>query len=278
MKIRFTKMHGLGNDFMVIDGVRQAFKPNADLIRQWANRHTGIGFDQLLIAEKAQSEQADFRYRIFNSDGGEVGQCGNGARCLARFLHEENLTTKNPVIVETKTGLIELKREEHDQVKVSIGRPVFTPEKIPFSVKEQAITYLIRVNDQMVQACVLSVGNPHCVLTVENIDTAPVETWGALLTKHACFPEEANIEFMQIIDRNHIRLRVYERGAGETQACGSGACAAVVAGRILNLLDETVTVELPGGHLIVNWQGDQSSVYLTGPAISVFTGSVNIDH
>ena len=234
MKIRFTKMHGLGNDFMVIDGVRQKFKPHPDLIKQWANRHTGIGFDQLLIAEKAQSTQADFRYLIFNSDGGEVGQCGNGARCLAQFLYEENLTTKNPVIVETKTGLMELKRGDNNQITVNIGQPIFTPAKIPFNAKQQATSYPITVNNQIIQACVLSVGNPHCVLTVDNTDTAPVETMGALLTKHACFPEQANIEFMQIINRSHIRLRVYERGAGETQACGSGACAAVVAGRLLN--------------------------------------------
>lgn len=263
-------MHALGNDFMVIDGVRQQFQPNPQLIAVWANRHTGIGFDQLLLIEKANNPDADFIYRIFNADGSEVAQCGNGARCIAKFLHDEKLTTKNPIRVETLAGILELKLENDDQVTVDIGTPIFEPEKIPFIAEKPAIKYTL----DNTEICALSVGNPHCVLVVKNVDAAPVQELGSVLTKHQRFPQQTNVGFMEIVNHHHIRLRVYERGVGETLACGSGACAAVVAGRLLNLLDTKVTVELPGGHLTVTWQGEKSSVFLTGPAVTVFRGYV----
>jgi len=268
MTIHFTKMHALGNDFMVIDGIRQNIEPNVQLIRQWGNRNTGIGFDQLLLVEKARDNQTDFFYRIFNADGSEVAQCGNGARCLAKFLHDEKLTTKNPIRVATLNGVLELKLENDQQVTVDIGAPIFEPTKIPFVAEKQEKTYLLDSHE----ISALSVGNPHCVLLVTNTNNAPVQELGAVLTKHVRFPERTNVEFMQVIDRQHIRLRVYERGVGETQACGSGACAAVVAGKLLDLLDAEVKVELLGGELKVKWEGDNTSVFLTGPAVTVFKG------
>lgn len=270
MPIHFTKMHALGNDFMVIDGVRQNIEPNIQLIRQWGNRNTGIGFDQLLLVEKARDNQTDFFYRIFNADGSEVAQCGNGARCLAKFLHDEKLTTKNPIRVGTLAGVLALKLESNDQVTVDIGIPVLEPAKIPFIADQQSKTYLL----DNIEISAVSVGNPHCVLLVTNIDDAPVQELGSVLTKHQRFPERTNVGFMQVVNRNHIRLRVYERGVGETQACGSGACGAVVAGRLLNALDAEVKVDLLGGQLKVTWQGNNSSVFLTGPAVTVFRGII----
>lgn len=276
MLIHFTKMQGLGNDFVVIDGIRQNFQPHSDLINQWANRHTGIGFDQLLLAEKTNNPSVDFRYRIFNADGSEVAQCGNGARCLAKFLVDEKLTDKHTIKVETLGGILELKLDSANSATVNLGIPIFEPTQIPFIADQQAMTYDIQVAEVIIKVSVLSVGNPHCILLVENIDTAPVDELGTLLTKHKCFPQQTNVEFLQIIARDTIRLRVYERGVGETNACGSGACAAVIAGRLLNLLDPSVTVNQIGGQLTVHWQDKLSPVYLTGPAISVFKGSIEI--
>lgn len=269
-------MQGLGNDFVVIDGIRQNFQPHSDLINQWANRHTGIGFDQLLLAEKTNNPSVDFRYRIFNADGSEVAQCGNGARCLAKFLVDEKLTDKHTIKVETLGGILELKLDSANSATVNLGIPIFEPTQIPFIADQQAMTYDIQVAEVIIKVSVLSVGNPHCILLVENIDTAPVDELGTLLTKHKCFPQQTNVEFLQIIARDTIRLRVYERGVGETNACGSGACAAVIAGRLLNLLDPSVTVNQIGGQLTVHWQDKLSPVYLTGPAISVFKGSIEI--
>ena len=276
MLIHFTKMQGLGNDFVVVDGIHQNFQPHADLIKQWANRHTGIGFDQLLLAEKSANPNVDFRYRIFNADGSEVAQCGNGARCLAKFLIDEKLTHKQTIKVETLSGILELKLDSATLATVNLGVPIFEPTQIPFIAKQQAITYDIDVAGETITAAVLSVGNPHCVLLVETIDTARVDELGTLLNQHERFPQHTNVEFLQILTRDTIRLRVYERGVGETNACGSGACAAVIAGRLLNLLDPSVTVNQIGGQLTVNWQDKLSPVYLTGPAISVFKGSIKI--
>ena len=274
MQINFTKMHGLGNDFMIVDAVHQKFAPTSELIKKLANRHTGIGFDQLLLAEPTNNPQADFFYRIFNADGSEVANCGNGARCLARFLHDEKLTDKNPIVVATLAGLLELKLENDQQVTVNMGIPVLEPAKIPFRSEQQTITYSLNINQQTIEFYAISMGNPHAVIVVENVDTAPVQELGSILTKHPAFPEGANIGFMQIIDANHIRLRVYERGAGETLACGSGTCAAVVAGNLLGKLATRVNVQQPGGKMLINWQGINKPVYLTGPAVKVFAGNV----
>ncbi len=267
-------MHGLGNDFIVIDGVRQKFQPKPNLIQQWADRHTGIGFDQLLLIEASPNKKADFFYRIFNADGSEVAQCGNGARCVARFLHDEGLTRKNPITVETKSGLLELKLENDGQVTVNMGVPILEPAKIPFIAEKQAVIYSLMLAQQEVKFSALSVGNPHCVLIVDNVDHAPVKELGALLTKHPHFPEAVNVGFMQIINPQHIRLRVYERGVGETLACGSGACAAVVAGRLQKLLAENVKVDLPGGQLKIYWQNDKMPVYLAGSVVVAFKGEL----
>lgn len=257
MQLNFTKMHSLGNDFMVIDGVRQHFQPNAKLIQQWSDRRTGIGFDQLLVVEARKNKTADYFYRIFNADGGEVAQCGNGARCLAKFLRDEKLISRNDMIVETNAGLLTLKLEDDEQVTVEMGRPMInntisTPEK-----------------------CILFIGNPHCVFTTTDIDNAPVQEIGVKLNQqHPDFPDGVNVGFMQIINQQHIKLRVYERGVGETLACGSGACAAVIAGRVWKLLDERVTVSQPGGNAIICWSDQKSPVCLTGPAVTVFNGEV----
>lgn len=267
-------MHGLGNDFVVIDGVRQQIHLTPTIVQQWADRHTGIGFDQLLLVEAPRDLNTDFFYRIFNADGTEVAQCGNGARCLALFLQQEKLTDKNFIKVATLAGELELTIESDQQVKVNMGVPNFVPAKIPFLVPQQQATYSLPINNETVTASVLSIGNPHCVLIVPDVVQAPVEELGSLLTKQAYFPEEANIGFMQIINPHQIKLRVYERGAGETQACGSGACAAVVAGCSLSLLASKVTVVQPGGHLEVNYPHAMGPVYLTGPAITAYKGTV----
>lgn len=276
MSIKFTKMHGLGNDFMVIDAIRQDFQPTPALVRAWSNRRTGIGFDQLLIAAPARNPQTDFFYRIFNADGSEVANCGNGARCLARFLHDEQLTNKQTIIVETLAGLLELRLEKDDQVTVNMGIPILEPAKIPFKADKQQITYSLAINQQTIEFCAVSMGNPHAVIMVENIDTAPVQELGSLLTNHPVFPEGANIGFMQIIDANNIRLRVYERGAEETLACGTGASAAVVAGKLLGKLASFVNVQQTGGTMLINWDGINKALYLTGPASKVYIGELSI--
>jgi diaminopimelate epimerase len=276
MLLKFTKMHGCGNDFMVIDLVSQYAKLRPQLIPQWADRNFGIGFDQLLVVEPPLSAAADFRYRIFNADGEEVEQCGNGARCFALFVRDKQLTRKEHLVVETKGGVIELHITGNNQVTVDMGKPILTPEKVPFIAEKQAISYDIIVNEQPLDISAVSMGNPHSVTIVDDVDTADVKTLGPLVENHRRFPRRTNAGFMQIISRSEIRLRVYERGAGETLACGTGACAAVVAGRLRGLLDETVTVHLPGGSLSISWAGEDATVKMTGPCQKVFEGRIYI--
>lgn len=275
MKLKFTKMHGLGNDFIVLDGIHQAIHLNQQQIRLLADRHFGIGCDQILLVEKA-SGQADFRYRIFNADGGEVEQCGNGARCFVRYVHDHGLTSKNEIRIETLSGTISPKLEADGEVTVNMGEPIFEPKAIPFAAEQYALTYQLEIQDKPVTISVLSMGNPHAVRVVPDIDNAPVNTEGALIEAHPRFPKRVNVGYMQVIDRKHIQLRVFERGAGETLACGTGACAAVVAGITLDLLDHQVTVGTRGGELKISWNGPHEPVWMTGPAITVFEGEINL--
>lgn len=276
MTLRFTKMHGLGNDFVVIDAIRQPAILSPAQIRFVADRRRGIGCDQLLLVERAQTGNADFRYRIFNADGSEVGQCGNGARCFARFVHEEGLTVKDCVVVETASGLLTLNLLADDQVRVNMGIPALEPADIPFEASQRAVSYPLQVGDKSLWISAVSMGNPHAVLLVEDVDNAPVASLGPLIERHPRFPQRVNAGFMQVLDRTQIRLRVFERGAGETTACGSGACAAVVAGRLQGLLEAQVRVTLPGGELVVSWAGEDSPVYLTGPATRVYEGQIEL--
>ncbi len=279
MKTEFTKMHLLGNDFVVIDAVQQNFKPNAKLIRQWANRHRGVGFDQLLLIEKPRPKSSHFYYRIFNADGNEVAQCGNGALCIAKFLLEKKLCTENPIHLMTINNLLELKSEENGKVTANLGLPNFDPEKIPFinmSTSPPPI-YPIETPFGRFDCCVLSLGNPHCAIQVNCLEGAPVEDLGTYLNHHPYpyFPQGCNVEFMKIRDPKQIDLRIYERGVGETQACGSGACAAVIAGRLLNRLAKKVNVNLPGGLLTVRWEGEGAPVFLRGTPVTVFQGEID---
>ncbi|HIF9189772.1 TPA: diaminopimelate epimerase [Photobacterium damselae] len=274
MQINFSKMHGLGNDFMVVDAVTQNVFFSPDMVRRLADRHRGIGFDQLLIVEPPYDPETDFHYRIFNADGSEVEQCGNGARCFARFVSMKGLTNKYHISVSTKAGKMLLKLENDDQVTVNMGVPIFDPAKIPFRANQAEKTYILRAGDQTVFCGAASMGNPHCVTVVDDVLTADVETLGPLLESHERFPERVNVGFMQVMSRSEVKLRVYERGAGETQACGSGACAAVAIGRQQGLLDEEVTVSLPGGDLRIRWNGNGSSLFMTGPVAHVFDGQV----
>jgi diaminopimelate epimerase len=276
MKLKFTKMHGLGNDFVVIDAIRQVVDLTPTLIRHLADRHFGIGCDQLLLVEKPTVADADFRYRIYNSDGGEVEQCGNGARCFVRFVHEQGLTDQHEIRVQTARGLIRPRLEDNGQVTVDMGAPRFAPQEIPFLREPQALTYKLAVGDSEVEISALSMGNPHAVQLVDDVDTAPVATQGPLVENHPCFPQRVNASFMQIVDTHHIRLRVYERGAGETLACGTGACAAVVTGMRSGLLSSPVTVAMRGGELSIAWGGGSAPVMMTGPAVTVFTGEINL--
>lgn len=274
MQLKFTKMQGLGNDFVMLDGVRQAINLSTEQVRFLADRHFGIGCDQLLLVEKYDGEEADFRYRIFNADGGEVEQCGNGARCFARFVSEQGLTDKTTIPVMTAGGRIILNIEADNQVKVDMGVPCFEPAAIPFLSEQRQTLYTVAVGQQPIKLAAVSMGNPHGVITVDNVDDAPVTTLGPALEWHPAFPQRANIGFMQVISPGYIRLRVFERGGVETLACGSGACAAMVAGRIQGLLSEQVEVELSGGKLKLTWQGEGSPVYMTGPAETVFSGTI----
>ncbi|KAF0191949.1 MAG: diaminopimelate epimerase [Gammaproteobacteria bacterium] len=276
MRLKFTKMHGLGNDFVVLDGVSQPVSLTPEQIRFVADRHFGIGCDQVLMVEKARSPDADFRYRIFNADGSEAEQCGNGARCYARFVAEHGLTDKRMVALETPGGLIYTRIEDDGLVTVNMGFPRFEPAQVPFLADETAPRYTLSVDGQLVTVSVVSIGNPHAVLQVDNVDTAPVDTLGPRIEHHERFPKRVNVGFMQIIDPRRIRLRVFERGVGETLACGSGACAAVVVGHHNALLDETVTVELRGGSLQVSWQGNNDPIWMTGPATSVYEGTIEL--
>ena len=275
MKLKFTKMQGLGNDFVVLDGINQSINLDQKQIRFLADRHFGIGCDQLLLVEKAAG-QADFRYRIFNADGSEVEQCGNGARCFVRYVHDHGLTQKNEIRIETLSGVISPKLEINGNVTVNMGKPLFDPEAIPFVAVDFALTYQLEMPDKPVTISTLSMGNPHAVRVVQEIETAPVETEGAFIETHPRFPKRVNVGYMQVIDRNHIKLRVFERGAGETLACGTGACAAVVTGINLGLLDNQVIVSTRGGELTISWQGEDAPVWMTGPAVTVFEGEINL--
>ena len=277
--LKFTKMHGLGNDFMVVDGVSQAFEPQEAPLTQWANRHTGVGFDQLLLVEKAGAADVDFRYRIFNADGSEVEQCGNGARCFARFVADKGLSNKQEIRVETARGVIVPRLLDSGLVVVNMGKPRLMPSEIPFvpaaGEADDALTHIVLVGLESVPLSCVNMGNPHAVLLVDDVDTAPVARWGEAIESNEQFPERVNVGFMQVLDEGHIRLRVYERGAGETQACGTGACAAVVAGVRLGLLQAAsqIRVSLPGGDLHIEWQpGDD--VMMTGPVQTVFEGEL----
>ncbi|WP_348678572.1 diaminopimelate epimerase [Alcanivorax profundi] len=279
MNLRFTKMHGLGNDFMVIDGINQPLPENglpfpADEIRRLGSRHFGVGFDQMLIVQPAQGE-ADFRYRILNADGSEVSQCGNGARCFARFVREQGLTQKQDIVVETAAGQMTLSVTDDEQVTVDMGAPRWAPDAIPMTAKGEADSYFLVSGTQAWEVGAVGLGNPHCTLLVENVDTAPVESAGPLLECHEQFPERVNVGFMQVVSREEIRLRVYERGAGETLACGSGACAAVLIGQRRGWLDNAVTVHLPGGSLHIEYHGE-GGIRMTGPASHVYDGSIDI--
>ncbi|MEW5838374.1 MAG: diaminopimelate epimerase [Pseudomonadota bacterium] len=276
MHLPFVKMHGLGNDFVVLDGVRQTIRLNEEQIRFLADRHFGIGCDQVLLVEPTQTPGALFRYRIFNADGSEVEQCGNGARCFARFVRDEGLTACDTIPVETASGMIVLHVESDGQVTVDMGAPRLEPGQIPFLAPARSLHYPLEVEGKSYTLTAVSMGNPHAVLLVDNIYAAPVENLGALIEAHPRFPRRTNVGFMQIIDRTHIRLRVFERGAGETLACGTGACAAVVAGRLQGRLDPEVLVTLPGGQLRIAWQGEGQHVMMTGPAIRVFSGGIEL--
>ncbi|MDN3696667.1 diaminopimelate epimerase [Vibrio cortegadensis] len=275
MHFHFSKMHGLGNDFMVVDCITQNIFFSPDLIRRLADRHTGVGFDQLLVVEAPYDPETDFHYRIFNADGSEVEQCGNGARCFARFVRMKGLTNKYTINVSTKKGKMVLKIEDNDLITVNMGEPVFEPAKIPFKAKQTEKTYIIRTDEHTLFCGAVSMGNPHVVTVVDDVDTTDVDKLGPLLESHERFPERVNAGFMQVVNREEVRLRVYERGAGETQACGSGACGAVAIGINQGLLAEYVTVQLPGGELQISWQGPGSPLYMTGPATHVFDGQLS---
>ncbi|MDH5391872.1 MAG: diaminopimelate epimerase [Gammaproteobacteria bacterium] len=274
MIVNFTKMHGLGNDFMVIDAINQSPVLTPAIIKQWADRHFGIGFDQLLLVQKPESSSAEFLYRIYNADGSEVEQCGNGARCFARFVTEKGLTESADIAVETKSGLIHLRLVNDDRVEVDMGAPEMRPDALPFIAEQASVVYKIEVDGSSLEIGAVSMGNPHAVIKVEDIASAPVKRLGPMLESHPRFPNRVNVGFMQVIDRTHIQLRVYERGAGETLACGTGACAAVVSGIQRGWLDEEVEVSLAGGKLLIRWQGGNTPVLMTGSATTVYEGQI----
>lgn len=276
VKIKFSKMHGLGNDFVVLDGVRQHIDLSTAQLRFLADRHFGIGCDQILLVEPPRQAGVDFRYRIFNADGGEVEQCGNGARCFVRFVHEQGLTSKPEIRVETQSGVIGPRLEADGQITVNMGVPRFAPEEIPFVCDHSAVVYDLLVHGDPVAISVVSMGNPHAVQVVADVDQAPVARQGPAIEHHSSFPQRVNAGFMQIVDRHAIRLRVFERGAGETLACGTGACAAVVAGIRRGLLDAPVCVSTRGGDLTIAWDGPDQPVFMTGPAATVFTGEIEL--
>ena len=275
-EFHFTKMHGLGNDFVVLDGINQRVDLSTAQIRHIADRHLGVGCDQLLLVEAYDGADAEFRYRIFNADGSEVEQCGNGARCFARFVYDQGLTRNTTIPVVTASGRIVLQIQPDGQVTVDMGVPVLEPAQIPFISAQRQTLYTLEANTTSVALAAVSMGNPHAVLQVPDVESAPVPTLGAALESHQAFPKRVNVGFMQVVGRDHIRLRVFERGCGETQACGTGACAAVVAGRLQGLLDEQVTVSLPGGDLQIRWQGEGQPVRMTGPTATVFRGTLRL--
>ena len=276
MKLTFVKMHGLGNDFVVLDGIRQSVALSTAQLRFLADRHFGVGCDQILLVEAAGQPDVDFRYRIFNADGGEVEQCGNGARCFVRFVHEQGLTEKRAIRVETVSGVIVPRLEDDGLVSVDMGVPVLAPARIRVISASDELVQTLRIADREIAITAVGMGNPHAVQLVADVDTAAVEQQGPLIESHPCFPQRVNAGFMQVCDRQSIRLRVFERGAGETLACGSGACAAVVAGVSRGLLDSPVRVETRGGTLSVAWDGPGTPVLMTGPAVTVFKGEIEV--
>jgi len=276
VKLKFTKMHGLGNDFVVLDGVRQSVSLTPEQLRYLGDRHFGVGCDQILLVEPPTRPEADFRYRIFNADGGEVEQCGNGARCFARFVHDQGLTDRREIRVETQKGIIAPRLEGDGNVTVDMGEPRFLPAEIPFLHDDDVVIYNLDVADETLEISVVSMGNPHAVQVVADVEAAPVGAHGPLIENHERFPQRVNAGFMQIVDRHTIKLRVYERGAGEPLACGTGACAAAVAGIRRGELESPVRVQTRGGELTIAWGGEGRPVLMTGPAVTVFTGEIEL--
>ena len=280
MKVHFTKMHGIGNDFIVLDHTKSPFQLTQEIIQSLSHRQLGIGFDQLLVVENTTLKDVDFKYRIFNQDGGEVEQCGNGARCFYRFVKDKHLTKKESIRVETKSGVITLTEDHEHMIEVNMGEPIFNPKLIPFISDTEKNEYSISIDlpnqKEMINVAVLSMGNPHAVITVEDIDKAPVKTLGAYLESHALFPKRVNVGFMEIVTPHHIRLRVFERGVGETLACGTGACAAAVSGIKRHLLTTPVKVDMTGGSLSIDWKGDTNPVMMKGPAVTIYEGDIEI--
>ena len=277
MKLKFTKMHGLGNDFVVLDATKAPIDLTREQLRFIADRHFGVGCDQILQVERPREPGTDFYYRIFNADGGEVEQCGNGARCFVRYVHERGLTDKREIRVGTPGGVIVPRLEADGRVTVDMGVPRFEPAEIPFTAPQRALTYHLEVGNRLVEVSAISMGNPHAVQIVPDVRSAPVGTEGPLIEAHPRFPRRVNAGYMEIVDRRRIRLRVYERGAGETLACGTGACAAVVAGVTRDVLDPAgVVVETRGGELRISWPGEGAPVMMTGPAVTVFEGEIEL--
>jgi diaminopimelate epimerase len=276
MLLKFTKMHGAGNDFVVIDLISQRYKLRSRDIRLLADRHFGVGCDQVLVVEPPGRPEVDFRYRIYNADGSEVEQCGNGARCFARFVRDKQLTSKRIIRVETAGGIIELRMRDQQQVEVDMGAPVFEPERIPLRAAARAASYTVTLDGRELELGALSMGNPHAILRVEDVKQAAVDSLGPALERHLDFPQRVNVGFMEVVSEREIRLRVFERGVGETLACGTGACAAVVYGISRGWLQGVVTVQLPGGKLEIAWAGAGHPVVMTGPTAVVFEGSIRI--
>jgi diaminopimelate epimerase len=276
MWMKFTKMHGLGNDFVVIDAVTQNINLSAAVVRRIADRNLGIGCDQVLIVEPPSSTDIDFNYRIFNSDGSEVEQCGNGARCLARFVRDRKLSGKESIRVKTMNRIIDLSINKDNTISVDMGIPQFEPKDLPFEAECRSASYAIDLGDQTVMIAAISMGNPHAVMFVEDIDSASVSTIGSQIEKHYRFPNKVNVSFVEVVNRRHVKLRVRERGSGETRACGSGACAAAVATIQKGLVDSPVTVALTGGNLTINWPGEGHSLIMNGPAITSFHGQIKL--
>jgi diaminopimelate epimerase len=274
--IEFTKMHGLGNDFVVIDATTGPLELSPEQCQTIADRHFGVGCDQILLVEPARDRNSDFYYRIFNADGSEVEQCGNGARCFAMFVRSKGLTDKSVIDVGTMSGNIQLHIEGENMVRVDMGSPILEPELIPFVAEQQQATYPVELNGDEITIGAVSMGNPHAIITVDDVEHAPVTEIGPAMEQHPRFPQRVNVGFMQLIDRSNIRLRVFERGTGETLACGSGACAAVVSGIVQGVLDQQVQVRLPGGNLMIKWQGKGHPVLMSGPAATVFQGRIEL--
>ena len=276
MMISFAKMHGLGNDFMVVDTISQNVFFSEKQIRRLANRNKGVGFDQLLLIEPPSQPNVDFHYRVFNADGSEVGQCGNGVRCLARFVRQMGLTWKQKIRVSTVNGLMDLRLMKNGLVSVDMGVPQLEPQKVPLNIEEQSIDYNIQLKEQNFSFGAVSMGNPHCVLTVDNVKDISINSIGEEINQHDLFPEGVNVGFMQVVSENEVRLRVFERGTGETLACGSGACASMVVGRLQNKLQQRIKVYLPGGHLHIDWAGVGQSLTMIGPAEFVYHGYLEL--